>query len=151
MRWILLSAFVLLAACDGGNDNTSAADAAPACPPFPPADGAGCTAYGEGARCTYDRCSDVGLVQAQCNQGGWSVTQAACDELTCQGQPCADGSICVAQVGGALLIDCRPHTCADGPLTSECVCGSDRGEPSSQYSEGSIFVCHIDCGADICP
>lgn len=151
MQWILLTACVLLIACDGSAEGAERPDAAPPCPSFPPAGGSACTAYVDGARCTYDRCSDLGLVQAHCDQGGWSVTSTACSELTCQGQPCADGSICVAQVGGALLIDCRPHTCGGDPLTGECVCGSDRGEPSSQYGEGSVFTCYIDCGADICP
>lgn len=148
----MLCCWVVAMGCgDGPIGNAEGVDATPACLPSPPAGGTDCAAFGAGTRCTYDRCGDLGLVQASCDQGTWSVTSTACSELSCQGQPCADGSICVAQVGGALLIDCRPHTCGNGPLASDCVCGDDRGEASAPYGDGTVFTCYLDCGLEICP
>jgi hypothetical protein len=99
----------------------------------------------------YERCDDTGLIRASCDGTSWTVTTTACADLSCQGQMCGAGSVCVAQVGGALLIDCRPHSCGDGPLTCDCVCGGDRCDTNVYGGEGAVFSCYIDCGADICP
>jgi hypothetical protein len=99
----------------------------------------------------YERCNDTGLVHATCDSNGmWATTTSDCSAATCQGQSCGAGNVCAAQVGGALFIGCRPHTCGDGPLTCDCVCGGDRCDTNG-YGEGSIFSCYIDCGLEICP
>lgn len=148
---------VLVGACStsvSAIDAGSAADAATptACPAAPPADGAPCVS-GTG-NCYYDRCSTTGFVSASCAASGgggatWTVLSRTCS-TACGGSSCTGAQRCVERASGALLLECRTHTCGEGPLDCDCLCGG----PCSFYTTTSgeaLYQCQVGCGADICP
>lgn len=147
-RMLCLS--LLLAACGGGAGDR--ADAAIACPESPPVAGQACD---PGARCVYDRCASDGIVRATCAAGDggdatWSIASEAC--APCNGRACSDGSLCIERRGGALITDCAPHACGDGPLDCDCACGAgSECELPPPFGSDAVVSCRVDCGSDICP
>jgi hypothetical protein len=161
MRCLVLMISLVLSACnssgDPGNQNRNDPDASQlSCPDeLPTADTPCADQAGLGASCVYDRCAASDrMVSATCAQTAglaqWSVTEDVC-ESDCAGFSCTGGSLCVAQVGGAFLVGCREHSCGDGPLTCDCVCGDEtQCEVGDSISNEAEFTCYIDCGAEIC-
>ncbi len=155
MRISAFAVIVVLSACGSSSSDSPDAgrtgiDAAVStCPAAPPSQDLPCPSTGE--TCVYERCASDGLVSATCVAGTWSVSTESCAAASCQGNSCGEGYVCAANVGGALIIDCRPHECADGPLTCECVCGPDvQCTAGDQYGEGALFSCNT-CTSNICP
>ncbi|MBO6938320.1 MAG: hypothetical protein JJ863_25345 [Deltaproteobacteria bacterium] len=124
------------------------------CPESPPADGERCVDVGytfEGARCDYLRCADEGFVSARCDayEETWSVTSTECGDLECGGTTCAAPELCVERVGGALLTECEPSPCGDGPLYTNCMC-SLCPEGSGCSVSGRTVTCNT-CTDAPCP
>ena len=163
MPLIAVTLLIPLGACTSNASDSSAdagvsgdAGAQSRCPAAPPTDGERCdTIVAPSTTCLYERCGAEGIVRAACDASGgpstWSITADACSSDGCNGTACSSGSVCAANVGGAFIVDCRPHACETGPLTCECVCGAgtqcDAGDFNGSNAE---FTCYVDCGAEIC-
>lgn len=156
--WLVLIACVsCTTVSDDDNDELVAdAGALASCPSAPPPPGEMCgDEVDVGAECIYSQCDSSGIVTAAtCSSAGtpplWEVTTQTCD---CNGSSCTGDTVCAATIGGAYLVDCRPHTCGDGPLSCDCMCGPDmRCEVGDSVGGTEAqFSCFIDCDPDPCP
>ena len=98
----------------GGGAGGSSAD----CPASRPTSGASCS----GAQtCFYEDCTDTGRTVARCASGAWSLETGPCTTVTCPGQTCPSGQICVQRLGGALFVDCVQNTCGVGAIGCGCL------------------------------
>ncbi len=136
----------------GGDAAVLDAATSTACPATPPADGASCV-LGTG-NCYYDRCSTTGFVSASCaasagGAGAWSVSSRACAS-TCGGSSCTGAERCVERASGALLLECMTHSCGEGPLDCDCLCGGACSFYTATGGE-ALYQCQVGCGAGICP
>lgn len=141
--------FCAVAACSSPSVELDAASAD--CPSAPPEAGRRCES--RGLSCLYDRCASVGLVVASCEaddagDASWRIATEACSD-SCNGNACVEDQICVARAGGAYLVGCAAHSCGDGPLTCDCVCGE--GASCTQQRGEVVVECRVDCGLEICP
>ncbi len=140
---LFLGAF--LPACPSANPSDGGSDAPSPCPSAPPIDGAACSGS---FTCLYERCPADGVHTAACSGGTFSVSEAACEPHLCRDQTCGAEEICVERVGGALLVECAPNPCGDGPILEACACSACEGFPCSTMGRG--VVCNT-CLSGICP
>lgn len=98
----------------GGGAGGSSAD----CPASRPTSGAGCSGT---QTCFYEDCTDTGRTVARCTNGAWTLETGPCTTVTCPGQTCPSGQICVQRLGGALFVDCVQNTCGVGAIGCACL------------------------------
>ena len=96
----------------------------PTCPQHPPAQAASCATLGE--TCAYEECASAGRTVARCQDGSWSLENAPCaDSVVCSGRPglmsCEKGQLCLMIASGALITQCVPNDCGDGPIDCNCL------------------------------
>jgi hypothetical protein len=130
----------------GGNIGSGGSSAS-SCPQKAPVNGAVCNQV---AQCYYEDCATSGRTVAGCLGTSWQVTTGACSTFTCRAEglqvTCPQGQICLATHGKAPV--CVSQTCGTGPVTTECVPGSDPGTSGFCYTNGStaegitMFCCH---------
>lgn len=151
MRSLVVLVLSVVAGCSARV--AAPADAGAPCPAIAPTTGDPCTIPGQ--RCAYEHCVTTGLVTASCGgedagTGTWTVTTAPCG--VCGGRTCVGGTVCMTREGGALITDCATHSCGDGPLNCECLCGAGVECTLPRYDgTGPIYTCRVGCGASVCP
>lgn len=143
---------------DGGDEPDGDTDGVNSrCPQQVPSDGTDCTGL-LGEFCTYERCGTDGIVSVHCTsddaEGGftphWEATIRSCGDVECGNEICGSGEVCGATAGGAFLPTCLVHSCGDGPITCECVCGVLGCSTNTSDLENIQFVCNT-CPGGGCP
>lgn len=149
MRTAGVLLLALVAACSSTTappDAPEVRDAAEPCPTEPPTDGTSCSGT---FSCLWERCPEAGVVSATCSSGRYTVTTSACEDHDCRGvTTCGAEAICVERQGGALLVECAPNPCGDGPITASCACAACDGFPCTANGRG--VLCNT-CTSGICP
>jgi hypothetical protein len=126
-----------------------------ACPSEAPLPDTPCGAIAQ--LCAYEDCDGPGRSVARCTSGAWSVESSACDGAGAMclesfgGGRCEVGQLCLILAGGALLQQCVPNTCENGPVSCACIPGCS-GECTviGDASLGITISCNT-CPSGLCP
>ena len=129
----------------GATGGTGGVAQAPTCPATAPVSAGSCAVNGQA--CFYEDCAGAGRTAATCNNGFWTVQEAACAAVQCIGLPsptsCASGQSCSVTQSGTIGGMCTQPTCGKGPITCACAHAScENCSISGSVQQGITVTCN---------